>query len=38
MLKEVLGAGKLDSWLEQAKNFAERDNIVDFLRKLMSKC
>ena len=38
MLKEVLGAGKLDSWLELAKNFAERDDIVDFLKKLMSKC
>ena len=38
MLKEVLGAGKLASWLELAKNFAERDDIVDFLKKLMSKC
>ena len=38
MLKEVLAAGKLEAWLELANNFAERDNIVDFLRKLMSKC
>lgn len=38
MLKEVLGAGKLEAWLELAKNFAERDDIVYFLKKLMSKC
>jgi len=37
LLKDVLGAGKLASWLEQAKNFAERDDIVDFLKKLKSK-
>ena len=37
LLKEMLGAGKLDSLLEQAKSFAERDDIVDFLKKLKSK-
>ena len=38
MLKEMLGDRKLVFWLEQAKNFAERDNIVYFLKKLRSKC
>ena len=38
MLKEVLGAGKLEACLELAKNFDERDDIVYFLKKLMSKC
>ena len=33
MLKEVLGAGKLASWLEQAKSFAESDNIVYCVRR-----
>ena len=38
ILKEMLGAGKLEAWLELAKNFDERDDIVYFLKKLMSKC
>jgi len=38
MLKEMLGDRKLVFWLERAKNFAERDNIVYFLKKLRSKC
>ena len=37
LLKEVLGAGKLEAWLGLAKNFAECDDIVDFLKKLKSK-
>jgi len=32
ILKEMLGAGKLASWLEQAKSFAESDNIVYCVR------
>ena len=32
MLKEMLVAGKLDFWLEQAKSFAESDNIVYCVR------
>ena len=38
LLKEVLGAEQLDFWLSLSKNFTERDDIVDFLKKLMSKC
>ena len=38
ILKEMLGAGKLEAWLELAKNFDKRDDIVYFLKKLMSKC
>ena len=38
LLKEVLGAGKLETWLGLTKIFAERDDIVYFLKKLMSKC
>ena len=34
----MLGAGKLEAWLELAKNFDKRDDIVYFLKKLMSKC
>ena len=37
MLKEVLGAVKLEAWFGLAKSFAERDDIVDFLKKLKSK-
>ena len=37
LLKEVLGAVKLEAWFGLAKSFAERDDIVDFLKKLKSK-